>query len=373
MSRGFGSDNHAGVLPEALAAIAAANEGHAPSYGHDALTAARRAALPRRARRPGAGVPRLQRQRRQRAGAAGAAAAVGGRDLRGDRPPQRRRGRRARGVGDQAADRPDARRQAHARAGLATRVVRIGDEHAVQPRVVSISQSTELGTRLRASTRSARWPTTPTTTGCCCTSTARGSPTRPRRSASRCARRPPTSASTLLSFGGTKAGLLAGEAVVVLVRRGRRGAALPAQADAAARVEDALHRRAVRRAARGRALALRRGPRQRDGRAARRRRCAASTGVEVTQEPQANAVFAILPPGVADRLRERWFFYDWDELRRRGALDVLVGHDRGRRRRVRGRRRGRGRRGLAAQRGAQGGHERPRPPRARAPCCAGRG
>ena len=37
-------------------------------------------------------------------------------------------------------------------------------------------------------------------------------------------------------------------------------------------------------------------------------------GVTVTQEVQANAVFAILPPGVADRLRERWFFYDWDEI-----------------------------------------------------------
>ncbi|MCW2992308.1 MAG: low specificity L-threonine aldolase, partial [Solirubrobacterales bacterium] len=38
-------------------------------------------------------------------------------------------------------------------------------------------------------------------------------------------------------------------------------------------------------------------------------------GVALTQEPQANAVFAILPPGVADALRERWCFYDWDELR----------------------------------------------------------
>ena len=36
--RGFGSDNHAGVLPEVLEAIAAANTGHAGSYGHDAWT-----------------------------------------------------------------------------------------------------------------------------------------------------------------------------------------------------------------------------------------------------------------------------------------------------------------------------------------------
>src|SRR3954470_7154870 len=36
--KGFGSDNHAGVLPEVLEAIAAANEGHAHSYGDDDWT-----------------------------------------------------------------------------------------------------------------------------------------------------------------------------------------------------------------------------------------------------------------------------------------------------------------------------------------------
>ena len=37
--RGFGSDNHAGIVPEVLEAIAAANEGHAHSYGDDPWTA----------------------------------------------------------------------------------------------------------------------------------------------------------------------------------------------------------------------------------------------------------------------------------------------------------------------------------------------
>ena len=37
--RGFASDNHAGAHPEVLAAIAAANDGHAPAYGGDELTA----------------------------------------------------------------------------------------------------------------------------------------------------------------------------------------------------------------------------------------------------------------------------------------------------------------------------------------------
>ena len=39
-------------------------------------------------------------------------------------------------------------------------------------------------------------------------------------------------------------------------------------------------------------------------------------GVEFTQPTQANAVFACLPPGVADRLRERFRFYDWDASER---------------------------------------------------------
>ena len=40
--RGFASDNHPGAHPDVLAAIAAANEGHAPSYGEDRFTAGAR-------------------------------------------------------------------------------------------------------------------------------------------------------------------------------------------------------------------------------------------------------------------------------------------------------------------------------------------
>lgn len=38
LRRGFGSDNHSGVHPRILAALAEANQGHAPSYGTDSLT-----------------------------------------------------------------------------------------------------------------------------------------------------------------------------------------------------------------------------------------------------------------------------------------------------------------------------------------------
>ena len=37
--RGFGSDNHSGIHPEVLAAIAEANVGHAHAYGDDPWTA----------------------------------------------------------------------------------------------------------------------------------------------------------------------------------------------------------------------------------------------------------------------------------------------------------------------------------------------
>ena len=35
-------------------------------------------------------------------------------------------------------------------------------------------------------------------------------------------------------------------------------------------------------------------------------------GVRITQPVQANAVFAIIDPAVADRLRRKFRFYDWN-------------------------------------------------------------
>ena len=37
------------------------------------------------------------------------------------------------------------------------------------------------------------------------------------------------------------------------------------------------------------------------------------SGVTLTQPVQANAVFAVLPPGVAEGLQRDWGFYTWDE------------------------------------------------------------
>jgi threonine aldolase len=35
-------------------------------------------------------------------------------------------------------------------------------------------------------------------------------------------------------------------------------------------------------------------------------------GIQITQKVESNAVFFILPKDITDKLRERYFFYDWD-------------------------------------------------------------
>ena len=51
-------------------------------------------------------------------------------------------------------------------------------------------------------------------------------------------------------------------------------------------------------------------------------------GVQITQPVQANAVFAIIDPAVADRLRRKFRFYDWNpatgEVRWMCAFDTTA-------------------------------------------------
>lgn len=313
MSRGFGSDNHAGVLPEVLAAIAAANEGHAPSYGHDELTARVerrfRDELGANARAflvfngSGANVLSLRALLTPWQGVVCAETAHLNVDEGG--APE------AWGIKLLAVPTPDGKLTPEL---VDTRVVRIGDEHAVQPRVVSISQSTELGTlyepdEVRALADHAH------ANGLLLH--VDGARIANAAAALGCSLREATTdlGVDALSFGGTKAGLLAGEAVVVLSEEA--AAALPylrkqtlqlaSKMRFLAAQFDALLEAERWRAAAGHANAM-------------AHRLAGAVrgldGVTLTQEPRANAVFAILPPGVADALRERWFFYDWDERRR---------------------------------------------------------
>ncbi len=118
----------------------------------------------------------------------------------------------------------------------------------------------------------------------------------------------------LLSFGGTKNGLLFGEAVVVMRSEdGRASAALPflrklnmqlaskmrfVSAQLIALLEGDLWLRSAQHS-NAMAARLAEGAQGLDG-------------VRITQPVQANAVFAVLDPTIANELRELFRFYDWN-------------------------------------------------------------
>lgn len=307
--RGFASDNHAGVLPEVLVAIAAANDGHAPSYGHDTLTARVedlfREHFGAHAQTffvfngTGANVVALRALCRPWEGVICAESAHLNVDEGG--APERVGGFKLLTV-----PAPDGKLTPEL---VERRIVRIGDEHAVQPRVVSITQPTELGTLysldelgalaahahergLLVHLDGARYANACAALGVDLGDLAEGV--------------------DVISFGGTKAGLLAGEAVV-FVRADVADGALYLRKQSmqlaskmrfiAAQFEALLSGDRWRSAAgHANAMARRLADRVRD-----------ADGVTITQEPQANAVFAILPPGAAERLQRDWAFYTWDE------------------------------------------------------------
>jgi threonine aldolase len=312
VSRGFGSDNHAGILPEALAAISTANEGHAESYGHDELTAA----VEQRFRDvfgdgartflvfngTGANVVALRALLRPWEGVVCAETAHLNTDEGG--APEA-----LAGIKLLAVPTPDGKLTPDL---VRTRLARFGDEHAVQPRVLSISQSTELGTvytadEIRALADLAHGEGLLVHVDGARLTNAAAALDLPLRALT-------TDVGVdVVSFGGTKAGLLAGEAVVLL----RAGAAVDAM--------PYLRKQSMQLASKMRFIAAqfdalltdelwRRAAGHANAMAARLADAVTGVpGVTVTQTVQANAVFAILPRPAAVRLRERWFFYTCDE------------------------------------------------------------
>lgn len=142
----FASDNHAGAHPEVLEAIAAANRGHAASYGADPWTARAEALFRRhfgdRARGfcvfngSGANVAAIAATLRPHEAVICAESAHLHVDECG--APERLAGAKLLTVATEHGklDPEDVRRWESRR----------GDEHHVQPRLVSITQATELGT-----------------------------------------------------------------------------------------------------------------------------------------------------------------------------------------------------------------------------------
>ena len=310
--RTFASDNYAGAHPEVLAALADANGGHVTSYGGDPYTARLREVVRDHFGEhaetfpvwngTGANVIGLQASMPRWGGVVCATSAHINTDENG--APER-----VAGIKLLTVDAPGSKltpelvdRQAWG----------FGDEHRAQPSVVSITQSTELGTvysleELRAVTDHAHRLGLKVHMDGARLSNACASLGAPIRAVT-------TDAGIdVVSLGGTKNGLLGAEAVVVL--------------DPSVRGLEYLRKMDMQLASKMRFVSAQllalfdgdlwlRSARHANAMAARLADAVADLpGVELTQPVQANAVFAVLPPGVADRVRETFSFYDWDHTR----------------------------------------------------------
>lgn len=308
--RGFASDNYSGVHPEILAALAAANDGHQVSYGEDVYT------------------ERLQEVIRGHFGAAATAFPVFNGTAANVLGLQSLLPRWGAVVCTQTAHINMDENGAPERIG-GMKLLQVestdgkltpelidkeawgwGDEHRAQPLAVSIAQSTELGTtytpaEVRAITEHAHaFGMKVHMDGARLANAAAylGVPLREFTT---------DAGVDVLSFGGTKNGLLYGEAVVVLNPEADSGLKYLRKmnmqlaskmrfisAQFIALLEDDLW---LRSASHSNAMAAR-----------LRAGVEAIDGVRPTQPTEANAVFAVLPQGTADRIREAFRFYDWD-------------------------------------------------------------
>jgi threonine aldolase len=307
----FASDNYAPAHPEVLAAIADANTGLAPAYGADPWTARAdellRAHFGEQARSflvfngTGANVLCFRAMCRPWESVVCAATAHVNVDEGG--APER-----IAGVKLHAVETPDGKLTP---ALVAPRIVRKGDEHAVQPRVITITQSTELGTRYSPAELAKL-------AGFAHDHDLLLHVDGSRLANAAAALDVPLRAITTdagvdaVSFGGTKNGLLMGEAVVMLA---------PELADGLLY----LRKQTLQLASKQRYLAAqfiallegdlwRAGAAQANAMAARLAAAVADApGVRVTQPVQANGVFAVLPPAATEILQRDWRFYVWDE------------------------------------------------------------
>jgi threonine aldolase len=309
--KSFASDNYASAHPEVLAAIAEANREHAKSYGADPWTARAEELLRRHFGEQsrsylvfngtGANVLCLRALCRPWESVVCAATAHVNVDEGG--APER-----IAGVKLHALETPDGKLTPQL---VATCLGRKGDEHVVQPRVVSISQSTELGTRygpgeLAELAAFARDHDLLLHVDGSRLANAAAALDVPLRAVA-------TDAGVdALSFGGTKNGLLFGEAVVML--RPGLGEGLPY-----------LRKQTLQLASKGRYLAAQfvalldgdlwhRGAAHANAMAARLASAVRDVpGVRITQAVQSNGVFAVLPPAATEALRRDWDFYVWDQ------------------------------------------------------------
>ena len=314
MKRGFGSDNHSGISPEILKAIADANVEHALAYGDDEWCA-RTEALFREHFGPqakvyfvfngtGANVLNIDAMCRSHEAVVCAETAHINVDECG--APQRVVGCRLLTV-----DTPDGKLTPEL---VKTRLHGFGFEHHSQPRAISITQSTELGTlytldEIRALADlahsynmylhmdGARLANAAVALGCSFKEMTTDLGV------------------DCLSFGGTKNGMLMGESVVLLnpaldvdmkYRRKQMTQLCSKMRFVAAQFEAYLSTGLWRRNA------------EHSNRMARLlcselQPLTATHPLKVMYPVQVNSVFVQLPADVWHALQKEYFFYDWDE------------------------------------------------------------
>lgn len=309
----FGSDNHSGVHPEVVAALLAANEGHVASYGDDDWTRAATELLRDEFGSTsvpllvanGTGANLIALQSCLRPWEAVVCSDVAHITVDEGGAPERILGSKLIGLSA-----PDGRLVPEQ---LAATCARVGDEHAVQPKVLSVTQSTEYGTvygaeqaaALGAEARrlgllihvdGARLANAAAALGCGLGDAAA------------------MFDADVVSVGGTKNGLMGAEAVVFIN---------PDLADHAAWVRKATTQLMSKHrylAAQFTALLTdelwRRNATHANDMAQRLADGLHDIGVPLTQPVEVNAVFATLQQ--AQNLQEKYHFYPWvgrDEVR----------------------------------------------------------
>jgi threonine aldolase len=308
--KGFASDNYAGAHPEVLAALTGANDGHAVSYGADPWTERAQELLRGHFGEDAssylvfngsaANVLSFRALCRPWESVICAAGAHVNVDEGGA-------AERIAGVKLMALPTLDGKLTP---ADVESQLHRLGDEHAVQPRVVSVSQSTELGTRYSPDELHALAQLAHERGLLLHVDGARLANAAAALDVSLRAITTDVGVD-VVSFGGTKNGLLLGEAVVFLgpglddgfaylrkqtLQLASKGRFLAAQF--VALLEGDLW---LRNAAHANAMA--------------QRLVAAVSGVpgvRITQPVEANGVFAILPRAATAALQRDWRFYEWD-------------------------------------------------------------
>jgi threonine aldolase len=322
-ARGFASDNYAGIHPEILEAITRANGGHQAAYGADVYTQHLQSIFQQHFgtdattypvfNGTGANVVSLQAMTERWDAVICAESAHINVDECG--APERVGGLKLLAI-------PTCQGK------LTPELVELqaqgwGDEHRAQPKVVSITQSTELGTlytveEIAAIVKHAHARDLTVHLDGARIANAAAALDVPLRAFT-------TDVGVdVVSFGGTKNGMMLGECIVVLNSEAVRGTAF-------------LRKLSMQLASKMRFVSVQfdamlsgdlwlRNARHANAMAARLEAAVHDLdGVLVIRPVEANSVFAILPAAVAERMRARYPFYVWDE--RTGEVRWMTSFD----------------------------------------------